>query len=94
MRGFVTRMHIEEAQARLRAVVPAPAVESIRFDLALGRALAEDIASPIDVPSFEKSAVDGYGVRAQMRSKVKKFNVFTSPRKRRCRLPGRDAGCR
>lgn len=65
MRGFVSRVNIDEALARLKPLVPAPPVESIPFDQALGRALAEDVSSPIDVPSFAKSAVDGYGVRAE-----------------------------
>src|SRR5262249_37328666 len=31
----------------------------------LGRVLAEDVVAPVDVPSFDRSNVDGYAVRAE-----------------------------
>jgi putative molybdopterin biosynthesis protein len=40
------------------------AVETIPLDRALGRVLAEDVASPVDVPGFDRSNVDGWAVRA------------------------------
>jgi len=39
--------------------------EELPLNEALGRVLAEDIASPIDSPPFDRSAVDGYAVRAE-----------------------------
>ena len=38
--------------------------EAVPFDRALGRVLAEDVISEVDVPPFDRSAVDGYAVRA------------------------------
>ena len=38
--------------------------EQVPLDRALGRVLAEDIASPVDVPGFDRSNVDGWAVRA------------------------------
>lgn len=38
--------------------------ETVPFDSASGRVLAEDIVSGVDVPPFDRSAVDGYAVRA------------------------------
>ncbi|AIF69710.1 molybdenum cofactor biosynthesis protein [Palaeococcus pacificus DY20341] len=40
-------------------------VEEMLLDGALGRVLAEDIHAPIDVPPCDRSAVDGYAVRAE-----------------------------
>ena len=37
--------------------------KSCRLNRALGRVLAEDVRSPVDVPSFDRSNVDGYAVR-------------------------------
>ncbi|RLF87911.1 molybdopterin molybdenumtransferase MoeA, partial [Thermococci archaeon] len=39
--------------------------EELPLDETLGRVLAEDIESPIDLPPFDRSAVDGYAVRAE-----------------------------
>ncbi|HEY5322835.1 MAG TPA: molybdopterin molybdenumtransferase MoeA, partial [Caldimonas sp.] len=40
------------------------AVEKLAIRSALGRVLAEDIVSPIDVPAQDNSAMDGYAFRA------------------------------
>ena len=56
---------VAEAQARiLEGVTPVTATESLPVREALGRVLADDIVSPIDVPSHTNSAMDGYAVRA------------------------------
>ena len=68
----------ESAQARLRRLLtpsqalttilerlaPAAAVELVRLAQARGRVLATDVASDLDLPPFEKSAMDGYAVRS------------------------------
>ena len=55
---------IEEARRRvLEAVRPLPA-EPVALRDALGRVLAEDVASAIEVPPFDSSAMDGYAVVA------------------------------
>jgi molybdopterin molybdotransferase len=54
------------AEARrlvLEAVRPLPA-EEVALSEALGRVLAEDVASQISVPPFDSSAMDGYAVIA------------------------------
>lgn len=55
-----------EAYAAFRAAlpVPAPLVEEVELSSALGRTLARDTTSPIDLPAFPRSTVDGYAVRA------------------------------
>jgi len=44
-------------------VAPVAGVETLPVREALGRVLADDIVSPIDVPSDDNSAMDGYAVR-------------------------------
>lgn len=46
--------------ARKRLLGP----EEVTLDRALGRVLAENVISPIDVPPFANSAMDGFAVRA------------------------------
>jgi molybdopterin molybdotransferase len=52
------------AQGRLLESVRVLPVENVGLDAALGRILAEAIASLTDLPGFDNSAMDGYAVRA------------------------------
>ena len=63
---FLTVMSREEALAVFRAAVPHAALgaETVPLADALGRALARDVASPIDVPPFDRALVDGFALRA------------------------------
>jgi len=45
-------------------VTPVTGVEKLPVRAALGRVLAKDIVSPINVPSHDNSAMDGYAVRS------------------------------
>jgi molybdopterin molybdotransferase len=53
----------EAIAAVVKHAKPLPAVP-VRLEDAVGRALAEDVRSGLDMPPFDKSAVDGYAVRA------------------------------
>jgi len=54
----------EEALAIVLAeVTPLPA-EDVALEQALGRVLAEDVASDRDLPAFDRAAMDGYALRA------------------------------
>jgi molybdopterin molybdotransferase len=65
MRGFTTRHDVDEALALLLSrIAPLPS-EVIALDDGLDRVLAEDITAGLDVPHFDRSAVDGYAVRAR-----------------------------
>src|SRR5690349_17849052 len=55
----------EEAIALiLERVPPARSRERVPLEKALGRVLAEDARSDLDLPPFEKSAMDGFAVRS------------------------------
>jgi molybdopterin molybdotransferase len=46
-----------------RFLTPVTATERVNVRAALGRVLAEDVVSPLDVPAHDNSAMDGYAVR-------------------------------
>jgi molybdopterin molybdotransferase len=56
---------VAQAQRIIRDfVTPVHAVEKVALRSALDRVLAEDIVSPINVPSHDNSAMDGFAVRS------------------------------
>jgi molybdopterin molybdotransferase len=55
---------VAKANEVIRSFIrPVSGVEKLPVRTALGRILAKDIVSPIDVPSHDNSAMDGYAVR-------------------------------
>jgi molybdopterin molybdotransferase len=55
---------IEEARRRVLEAVTRLGDEAISLDSALGRVLAEEVTSTLDVPPFDSSAMDGFAVVA------------------------------
>ena len=51
-------------QLLLADVAITPEIETCALDQCLGRVLAEDILSPVNVPPDDNSAMDGYAIRA------------------------------
>ena len=65
MRPFTSTISLDEARSRLTAAVrPITRTEPVGLADAAGRVVALDIASPIDVPAFARSLMDGYAVIA------------------------------
>lgn len=60
----VALLTVEEAQARILADVPLQPPEIVPLAQAIGRVLAEDVHSTVDVPPWDNSAMDGYALRA------------------------------
>ena len=56
-----------EAQETLRKAFafPEPSVEEIGTPASLGRVLGREVNAPEDLPSFARSTMDGYAVRAR-----------------------------
>ncbi len=48
-----------------RSISRPAALRRVPLDAALGRVLAADVVSPVDVPSFDRSNVDGFAVVAE-----------------------------
>ncbi|NIM05970.1 MAG: molybdopterin molybdenumtransferase MoeA [Armatimonadetes bacterium] len=62
---------LSEAMQRLEEALPEEilrgrlAVETVNPSDAAGRVVAEDVVSPVDLPPFSRSIMDGFAVRAQ-----------------------------
>lgn len=63
MRGFTRRTAVEEVFRWLDGHVSALEPEYVALNQAAGRILAEDVASPLDVPSFDRAMMDGFALR-------------------------------
>src|SRR3974377_2184659 len=64
---FLQVLDRDEAERRFRAVLDLTprGTQTVRLDEALGRVLACDVLAQVDVPSFDRSNVDGYAVAAE-----------------------------
>src|SRR5262245_44890336 len=64
---FLKVLDRDEAERRFRAAIDLSprGIETVALDTALGRVLAADVVSPVDVPSFDRSNVDGFAVIAE-----------------------------
>src|SRR5436190_21844687 len=64
---FLQVLDRDEAERRFRAALDLNPrdIEQVPVDGALGRVLAADVVSPVDVPSFDRSNVDGFAVFAR-----------------------------
>ncbi|HUT52805.1 MAG TPA: gephyrin-like molybdotransferase Glp [bacterium] len=66
IRGQEKLMRYEDALSRvLGSVTRKLAVESVAVEQSLGRVLREDVRAGFNIPPFDKSAMDGYAVRAR-----------------------------
>ncbi|MCS6853056.1 MAG: molybdopterin molybdotransferase MoeA [Gemmataceae bacterium] len=64
MRGFRDRVELPEVLRLIdERVAPLPS-EEMPLHAAFGRVLAQDVVAPVAVPGFDRSAMDGYAVRA------------------------------
>lgn len=64
-KGFGEPTSIEAALALLaERVVPLAGADEVPLDEALGRVLAADVTSAVEVPAFRKACMDGFAVRA------------------------------
>ncbi|AFK22617.1 gephyrin-like molybdotransferase Glp [Pyrococcus sp. ST04] len=63
--AFLKVVPLEKALEVVLSFDISPGVEEVELENALGRIVAEDIFSPLDVPPFDRATVDGYAVRAE-----------------------------
>jgi len=65
-RIFRSLLTIEEVKSRIdTAISMTCSTHEVELTNALGKVLAEDVTSTIDVPGFDRSTMDGYAVKAQ-----------------------------
>lgn len=87
---FLNVIDRDEAERRFRAALPLHplAVEHVAVADSLGRVLAVDVVARVDVPSFDRSNVDGFALRADETCGAAEL----SPRTLRIRAEALDAG--
>ncbi len=61
---FRTLLSLDEAREIVLDRVPKAGQEIIPLERAFGRVLDERVVSPVDVPGFDRAAMDGYAVRS------------------------------
>ena len=66
MRPFGELIPYEEAKQIISEnVVPLDRIEAVALDDSPGRVLATDVVASLDIPPFNRAAMDGYALRAQ-----------------------------
>ncbi len=63
--GFSRLTPLEEVLEKLLSRIQLNPIEEININESLNRILAADIISKIDIPPFNRSAMDGYAIRAE-----------------------------
>ncbi len=63
--GFSKLAPLEDTIQKLLMKIKVNPLEEIEITKALNRVLAEDIISEIDIPPFDRSAMDGYAIKAE-----------------------------
>ncbi len=92
MRGFAQRATVEAATAWIDSVLPAfsalPATQ-VALSVASGCILATDIISPVNVPGFSRSMMDGFAVRGEDTYGATAYNPLSLRIRGTC-LPGKS----
>jgi len=57
-------LELEDALERILSAVQSLGEETVPLESAAGRVLSRPVVSPLDIPVFDNSAMDGYAVRA------------------------------
>ena len=58
-------LSVEEASEQILSIVPKMPVVEVSIDEADGMVLAKDLISPINIPPWDNSAMDGFALRAE-----------------------------
>jgi molybdopterin molybdotransferase len=75
MKPLKTLISLEEAKRRVEeSISPIKDVEWIDLDSSLNRVLAEDVIAPLDIPPYDRAAMDGYALIAEDTFEAGKFN--------------------
>jgi molybdopterin molybdotransferase len=74
MRGFAQRHTVEAALGWLDAQLRPLEAEDVPVRHAAGRVLASYVASPVDVPGFDRATMDGYALIAESTEGASAYN--------------------
>lgn len=88
MHGFARRSEVGDALAWVDATArPLPA-EPVAVEDSAGRVLATELIAPIDVPAFQRSAMDGFALRGADTNGAGEYNPIEFPVQGQA-MPGR-----
>jgi molybdopterin molybdotransferase len=79
MHGFSQRSEVPAVLEWIDRHAPRLADEIVPLEEAAGRILSADVVSPIDVPGFDRSAMDGYALRGAETSGANEYNTLAFP---------------
>jgi molybdopterin molybdotransferase len=79
MHGFRQRSEVPVALDWVDRHAQRLAEESVPLEQATGRVLASDLIAPLDVPGFDRSAMDGYALGAAETAGASEYNPLTFP---------------
>jgi molybdopterin molybdotransferase len=74
MRGFARRATVDQVLEWIDTHVRPLGDEQVPLEGAAGRVLARDVVSPIAVPGFDRSMMDGYALRAAETDSASPYN--------------------
>jgi molybdopterin molybdotransferase len=77
MRGFAQRSEVHVALGWIDAHAARLDSEEVALDDASGRTLAGDLVAPLDVPGFDRSAMDGYALIGAETAGATEYNLLT-----------------
>ncbi len=79
LKGFEKLTGVDEARSAFMEALKPTRISPVQVSVsaALGRILAENVIAEGDLPPFDRSAVDGYAVRAQDTFETSQFNPKT-----------------
>ena len=79
MHGFSRRSEVPAVLEWIDRHVSRLPTEMVPLDDAAGRILAADVVSPVDVPGFDRAAMDGYALRGAETSGASEYNPLAFP---------------
>lgn len=74
MRGFSKRVEVADAWTWLDRHAAALPSEVIAVDSATGRVLSSEVVASLDVPAFDRAAMDGYAVHGEETTGAGEYN--------------------
>lgn len=77
MKGFASRALVEDVWKWVDSNANVLPSETVAYTNAHGRVLAENVIAPVNVPAFDRSAMDGYSLRADETEGAGDYNPLT-----------------
>src|SRR5215471_9273758 len=79
MHGFRERSEVRDVLAWIDSHAPRLAAEIVSLEEACGRVLASDVIAPLNVPGFDRAAMDGYALRGSQTAGASEYNPLAFP---------------